>query len=244
MELLNQEFEKIKESNNPETINDFLNRLSENPNEESLKFIDYFINETEKSMYEKIKLNLVYILGEIGSLTKIADDYLQKLINIYYTSDRWVRNETIQAINKISKNSKLNESIIGLLGSALNDTYLPVKLSALEVLRNFKIFPNSILRNFFQVLNSKESEILDFCRRLLERVLLETQSIFESLNSSDNYKILKTRAIRSLLFIKFKSIFNLELFREKIFNSGWDNSFKENYLKQIDTFQRILVKNL
>ncbi len=244
MELLNQEFDKIKESNNPETINDFLNRLCENPNEESLKFIDYFFNETEKSMYEKIKLNLVYILGEIGSLTKISDDYLQKLINIYYTSDRWVRNEVIQAINKISKKSKLNENIIGLLGNALNDDYLSVKLSALEVLMNFKIFPKSILRNFFQVLNSKESEILDFCRRVMERVSLETQSIFESLNSSDNYKILKRRAIRSLLLLMFKSLFSLESFREKIFNSGWDNSFKENYLNQIDTLQRILLKTL
>ncbi len=84
MELLNQEFDTIKESNNPEIINDFLIRLSENPSEESLRFVDYFISETDKQIFEKIKLNLVYLLGEIGNLTKIADGYLQKLIDIYY----------------------------------------------------------------------------------------------------------------------------------------------------------------
>jgi hypothetical protein len=195
-------------------------------------------------MYEKIKINLVYVLGEIGNLTKLEENYLQKLIDIYCTSDRWVRKEVIQAINKISKESNLNENIIGLLGNALMDDYLPVILSALGVLLNFKIFPNSILRNFYQVLNSKESEIVDFCIRVLETVPLETQSIFELLNFSENYKILKPRAIRSLLLTKFKSLFNLESFREKIFNSGWDNSFKENYLKEIDTLQRILIQNM
>ncbi|GAG93384.1 unnamed protein product, partial [marine sediment metagenome] len=137
-----------------------------------------------------------------------------------------------------------NENIISLLGKALNDDYSFVKLSALEVLKNFNIFPNSILRNFFQVLNSKDSEILDFCGRVLEQVSLEPQSIFESLDTSENYKILKPRAIRLLLLIKFKSLFNLEPFREKIFNAGWDDSFKEKYLTEIDTFQRILINNM
>ncbi len=244
MELTTDSFEKAKKSENMEEINDFLIKLGENPKIDYLKFLDYFINETEGPMYEKIKINLVYVLGEIGNLTKLEENYLQKLIDIYCTSDRWVRKEVIQAINKISKESNLSENIIGLLGNALMDDYLPVILSALGVLLNFKIFPNSILRNFYQVLNSKESEIVDFCIRVLETVPLETQNIFELLNFSENYKILKPRAIRSLLLTKFKSLLNLESFREKIFNSGWDNSFKENYLKEIDTLQRILIKNM
>lgn len=244
MELTTDSFEKAKKSENMEEINDFLIKLGENPKIDYLKFLDYFINETEGPMYEKIKINLVYVLGEIGNLTKLEENYLQKLIDIYCTSDRWVRKEVIQAINKISKESNLNENIIGLLGNALMDDYLPVILSALGVLLNFKIFPNSILRNFYQVLNSKESEIVDFCIRVLETVPLETQSIFELLNFSENYKILKPRAIRSLLLTKFKSLFNLKSFREEIFNSGWHNSFKDGYLKEIDTLQRILIKNM
>jgi hypothetical protein len=244
MEHLNQEFNKIKHSNNPAIINDFLIRLSENPKEEFLKFLDFIINETEESIYEKIKLNLVFVLGEIGSIVELPDKFLVKLVDIYYSSDRWIRNETIQTFKKISLQSKLNENIISLLGKALNDDYLLVKLSTLEVLLNFKVFPNSIFRNFFQVLNSKDSEILDFCRRVLEQVSLDTQSIFKSLDISENYKILKPRAIRLLLLIKFKSLFNLEPFREKIFNAGWEDSFKEKYLTEIDNFQRILIKNM
>ncbi|MHA1986403.1 MAG: hypothetical protein ACW98D_07185 [Promethearchaeota archaeon] len=244
MESFSEAFEKVKNSVDIEEINDFLIRIGENPQEEFLIFLDYFINETEKAMFKKIKINIVYVLGEIGSVTKIADSYLQKLTDIYYMSDQWVRNETVQAINKISTNSNLNENIVNLLGNSLNDDYLPVKLGALKVLTNFKVFPKSIFRNFFHVLNTKESVILDQCRRILDKVPLETHSIFEALNFSENYKFLKPRGIRSLLLIKFKSLFNLESFREEVFNSGWDNSFKENFLKEIDIFQSILVKNL
>jgi len=244
MELITDAFEKAKKSENIEKINDFLIKLGENPKEDYLIYLDYFFNETKEAMFEKIKLNIVYVLGEIGSETKIADNYLQKLIDIYYISDQWVRNEIIQAIKKISRKTKLNENIIELLGNSLNDDYLPVKLSALEVLLHFKFIPKSILRKFFQVLNSKESEIRDRCRRVLNKVPLETQGIFESLNFSENYKVLKPRAIRSLLLIKFRALFNLESFREQIFNSGWDNSFKETFLKEIDIFQRILIKNM
>lgn len=244
MELITDAFEKAKKSENIEKVNDFLIKLGENPKEDYLIYLDYFFNETKEAMFKKIKLNIVYALGEISSVTKIADNYLQKLLDIYYISDQWVRNEIIQAIKKISRKTKLNENIIDLLGNSLNDEYLPVKSSALEVLTNFKFIPKSILRNFFQVLNSKESEIRDRCRRVLNKVPLETQSIFESLNFSENYKVLKPRAIRTLLLIKFKSLFNLESFREEIFNSEWGESFKESYLKEIDTFQRILIKNM
>lgn len=244
MEHLSQEFDKIKESKDPETINDFLIRLGEDPMEEYLKFVDYFINEADESIYEKIMLNLVFVLGEIGRVTKISDCYHQKLIDIFYTSDRWIRSEIIQTINKISKNSKLNENEIILLGNSLNDEYLPIKKGILETLKNFKILPNSILRNIFRVLNSKESEILNLCIQVLETVPIKSRSIFKSLDASENYKILKLRAIRTLILIKFKSVSNLEAFRVKIFNSGWDNNYKEKYLTEIDTLQRILLKTL
>ena len=166
MELLNREFDKIKESNNPEMINNFLIRLSENPKEQSLKFIDFFINETEEGIYEKIKLNLVYSIGEIGSLAKIEDFYLQKLIDMYYTSDRWVRNEIVQAIFKQSKISALNENVILLIGNALNDDYPPIKINALKVLLNLTQVPDFVFINIFRILNSKDSVVVEGCRRI------------------------------------------------------------------------------
>ncbi|MHA2181883.1 MAG: hypothetical protein ACXAAH_10705 [Promethearchaeota archaeon] len=244
MELLNREFEKIKESNNPEAINSFLIRLGEKPQEVYLKFLEYFINKLENHIYEKIKLNMVYVLGEIGKLTKIPTEYLQKLIDVYYTSDMWIRHEVIQAIRKISHHSTLSEKSILLLGNALNDDYLPVKKEVLNILRSLETLPESILVNFFYILNSKDTEVLDFCRRILERLHFSSKKIYELLSSSENYKILKPRAIRSLLLMSFKSIINLESLRDLIINAKWDVSYKEQYLKEIDTLQRILLKTL
>ena len=161
---------------------------------------------------------------------------------MYYKSDRWIRHEIIQAINKISKHSKLHEKIILLLGNALNDYYLPVKISVLNIIKNIEILPDSILIQFFRVLNSKESEVLELCGKILESIPLD--KIFALLNSSEYYKDLKPRAIRTLLLINFKSILNLEAFREKVLNSGWDNSYKEKFLKEIETLQRILLKTM
>ena len=93
-------------------------------------------------------------------------------------------------------------------------------------------------------MNSKDSEILEGCRRILKRIPQQPDRIFNLLNRSDNYKILKQRGIRSLLLIQFKSVVNTESFREMISNSSWDDSYKENYKKEIDTFERILVKNI
>ncbi len=243
-DLIEARYKEAKESRDPEIINNFLIELGKNPNKEYLSFLDFFMNNLEKQLYERVKLNVVFVLGEIGKEIQISEAYLQKLIDMYYTSDRWIRYEIIQAIIKISKHSKLNEKIIILMGNALNDDYLPVKRSVLTMLKNLEILPDSIRAQFFRVLNSKESEILDLCRQVLERLFLSTENIFKLLDSSEIYKILKPQGIRSLLLMKFTSISNLETFREFVINAGWDVSYKEQYLKEIDTMQRILLKTL
>ncbi|MHA2036713.1 MAG: hypothetical protein ACW98X_09790 [Promethearchaeota archaeon] len=244
MDPLTKEFTSIKNSKNPEVINNFLIKLGEAPKEDYLKLLDYFFTETEEQIYEKIKLSVVFVLGKIGTIAQISENYLQKLIDMYYASDRWIRSEIIQAIHKISKKSKLNEKTFILMGNALNDDYLPVKTGVLNILKDLEILPDSIIIHFLRILNSKESEILEICRQVLERLSLSSKSIYMLLNSSENYKVLKPRAIRSLLLMKFKSILNLETFREFINNAGWDISYKEQYLKEIDTMQRILLKTV
>ena len=242
MALLNQEFDEIKESNNPDKINDFIIKLSENPNKEQFKYLEYFIDNLNTQILDKVKLNLIFALGQAGNLALIEEKYLNFLHKTYHYSDRWVRNEIIQAIEKISKKSKLNENVIFLIGNALNDDYTPIKINALKVLLNFKQVPDFIFTNIFRVLNSKDSAVLEECRRVLK--LLDSYNLFGLLNQLDNYKILKPRAIRSLLIIQFRSILNLESFRELILGSNWDDDYKMNYFKEINTFQRIMAKNL
>ncbi|HEC36925.1 hypothetical protein LCGC14_1994300 [marine sediment metagenome] len=242
MVLFNQEFDEIKESNNPDKINDFVIKLSKNPNKEQFKYLEYFIDNLNTQILDKVKLNLIFALGEAGNLNLIEEKYLNFLHKTYHHSDRWVRNEIIQAIDKISKKSKLNEKIIVLIGNVLNDDYTPIKINALKVLLNLKQVPDLIFKNIFRVLNSKDSAVVEGCRRVLKH--LDISKLFSLLNQLDNYKILKQRAIRSLLIIQFKSIINLESFREMILSSNWIDSYRLNYLKEIDTFQRIIAKNL
>ena len=108
----------------------------------------------------------------------------------------------------------------------------------------FKSFPDLVFKNLFRALNSKDSEVIEGCGKVLDKIHLDTYRLFSLLNQSKNYKILKPKAIRSLFLIRFISIMDLESFRDNIVNSQWDESFKMNYLKEIDTFQRIIAKNL
>jgi hypothetical protein len=138
----------------------------------------------------------------------------------------------------------LSENVVVLIGNAVNDEYPLIKLSALSALSRFKSLPHTVLRNLFLLMNSNKSELLDGCRKVFTKLSLRSHQLFTALDDSDNYKILKSKGIRSLLLIQFKSIINLDQFRDLVLNSGWKKEYKENFLREIDTFERILVKNM
>lgn len=234
----------FKELKDPEEINDFLIKLSENPNTEDLKRVDYFIDNLDPPIFEKIKLNLIFLLGEIGESTPIEDKYLNFLLETYYTSDRWIRNEIIQAIGKISKKIEITESIIKLIGYAVNDDYTPIKVNALKMLLDFRDLPLFIRRNIFLTLNLKDPELESFCVKIFEKFLPDFNQLFNSLDYSGNYEILKPKAIMALLLVYFKSPINLESFRQKILTSNWEDNYKEIYFREIDTYEKILLKRL
>jgi len=242
MELINKSFEKIKKTRKPEEINNFLHKLSKKPIEEYLIFLDFFIKNLEKQIFDKIKLNLIFLLGEIGKSTPLQQDYIEFIFNSYYVSDRWIRNEIIQTIDKISTQSKLSEKIIELIGYAINDEYPPIRSNALKVLLKLEELPN--VKNIFQVLNSKDSEIVENGLEVLIKFIPNSARLFDSLNSSNNYKILKIKAIRTVLLICFNSLIYLESLRDMILKSSWESNYKEIYLKEIDTYERILLKKI
>ncbi len=242
MELIKKSFEKIKETRKAEDINNFLNKLSKKPNEEYLIFLDFFINNLETQIFDKIKLNLIFLLGEIGKSTPLHQNYLEFILNSYYKSDRWIRNEIIQTIDKISTHSKLSEKIVELIGYAINEEYPPIISNALKVLLKLEELPN--VKNLFQILNSKDSEIVENGIEVLMKFIPNSTRLFNSLNSSKNYQILKKKAIRIILLFYFKSLFNLESFREKILMASWEKQYKEIYLKEVETYERILLNKI
>ena len=244
MEFFSQRFDDIKKSKNPEVINDFLIKLSKSPNIEYFSILDYFIDEIDIQILEKVKLNLVFLIGEIGKGSVIDTKYLEFLSKTYYSSDRWIRNEIIQAFGKILKKTEISQDAIELIGYAINDEYPPIKVNALRILLDLDDIPLFVRRNLFFTLNLKNSELEELCVKIFEKFLPDFNKLFNSLNYSDNYLILKPKAIRSLLIIYFKSPINLESFRKKISSSNWEIEHRERYLKEIDTYEKILLKKI
>ncbi len=244
MENISKSFQKILKSKNPEELNDFLVKLSEDPSDEYLNFIDYLINNLELQILEKIKLNLIFFLGELGKVVSLDQKYLEFLSETYYKSDRWVRREIIQTFYNISKKTKLTKNIIELVGYALNDDYIPIKVNTQKVLLNLDALPKSVLENLFRSLNSKESEMINYSSKIFEKHFKDSKQIFTSLNESGNYMTLKKHGVRTLLLICFKSLINLEALREMILSSNWPDTSKKIYLKEIETYESILLKNL
>ena len=162
----------------------------------------------------------------------------------YYSSDRWIRNEIIQAIGKVSTHSEITEDVVKLIGYAVNDDYSPIKVNALQVILNLETFPPIIRKSIFQALNSRNSELEALCIKILEKFLPDYNQLFFSLNYLDNYKTLKTKAIRALLLVYFRTVVDIESFRQKISNPNWEIDYKDDFLKEIDIYEKILLKKL
>ena len=240
---LEEQFNRVINSKDPEEIDDFLIEIGRNPQIKYLTFIEYFIENCDKSLFQKIKLNLIYALGEIGKLKSIPDKFTRFLIREYNGSDRWVRGEVIKTFEKLSSNTILDDSVIKLLGIASNEDYLPNSINALNILskRMVKV-PKTILRNIFNVINSSDSDLRESASGVLTKIVRNEEELFESLLQNDNYKILKKNAIRSLLVIYFKSIFSIELFRQKIIESKIESLQKDMILNEIKIYKSILSK--
>jgi len=237
-------FEQVKVSSDPEEINDFLIELGKQPRLEYLSFLEYFIENYNPEIHGQIKINLVYDLGEIGKIKIIDVKFIDYLIKEYYNSDRWIRNEIIVALKKISINTNLSEKFLGLVGRALNEDYAPIKTNALKALSYIDNIPKSLLKNILQILNSSNSELEELSTNILRKSIKNENILVDLLNSFENYKILNKKGIRSIILIYFNSVDSLESFRKLISKSKWDIRNKEMFLNEIDDYQRLLLKNL
>ncbi|MFX1309329.1 MAG: HEAT repeat domain-containing protein, partial [Promethearchaeota archaeon] len=225
-------------------INDFLIELSKNPSKDHLKFLKYFIAKLDSQLFDKTRLNLIYLIGEIGNVSTLDSKCLEFLLKTYYTSDRWIRNEVIKAFGKILNKTDLSEDAIKLIAMAINDDYPPIRISALKALLNLKEMPIFVRRNVFLALNIKDSELEENCVKIFDKFLPDFNQLFKSLDYSENYQVLKPMGIRALLLAYFRSPFDLESFRQKISTSNWEIKFKDMYLNEIDTYEKILLKRL
>lgn len=243
MENLEKEFKKIKNSDNSNEINDFLIKLGKNPQANQITFLNYFIETIDTNILEKIKINVIYSLGEIGKKEELDDKYIDYLINEYYKSDRWVRNEVIIAFNKISTKVLLAENAIRLIGNSLNEDYTKIKKNALEALLHIDNIPKQVLENVLHILNSTNTELENLGLKLLKKNIFNEKDLYNLLNTSENYKILKKKGIRVLLSDFFNFLNHLEPFKERILKTDdWDDMQKSIFLTEIEIYERLLLK--
>jgi len=233
---------KIQDNTNLQEINDILIELSKNPNEKSLVIVDYFLDSLNATILNKIKLNLIFLIGAIGSVTILNKKYLNLLVESYFNSDRWVRNEIIQSFLVILQNHEYNNEIYQIIEHALNEDYAPIKTSALSVLKILKEVPEKVVLTLLRVLDTNNEEIVEMGLRILKRSVQTWDDLFELLNISKGYKILNKSIVRVLILEYFDSIHELESFKEKIFSSKWEVEYKKLCKTEINSFQRILRK--
>ncbi|MHA1274044.1 MAG: hypothetical protein ACTSVV_15035 [Promethearchaeota archaeon] len=245
MENFNKEFEEIKNSNNFELIDDFLIKIGKNPSQNSLKYIKYFIENLNSQTKNKITINLIWSLGEIGKLYLIDDFFVTFLINEFFNSDQWIRKEIVDALIKISKQKELNKfkDIFKIISFSLGDYYKPVVLDGFELCILFDNPPNFVNKALLRTLNRNDKEIFKRAQEFFENQY-NIDMIFKILDKEATYKILERQGLRRLLSSICRSVVEAENLKEKIEKSNWSSEYKKMFLEEIETLQKILLKNI
>lgn len=233
---------KIRNTTNSQEINNILIELIKKPNIKLLAIIDYLLDSLPITILEKVKLNLIFLLGGIGNISVLNQKYLNYLIENYYNSDRWVRNEIIQAFLQILQYHEYNNEILEILKYALNEDYTPIKKGALNALMLFKGEPKIELKTLLKVLDTDNSEIVEKGIIILKKYIQNGNDLFKLLNTSKNYTILSKSIIRILIITYFDSLDELESFIEKINSSEWEDKYKVLCNTEITSFKNIFMK--
>ena len=247
MDNLTKKFEEIKDSKDPDVINDFLIELGKYPKKDHLSILDYFIENYDPVIFNQIKLNVIFNIGEIGIEQSLDNKYIDFLIEEYYSSDRWVRNEILSTLNKIANHTKLPVQIFETLKYAMLDDYLPISINAMKVIMHYENIADDSFKKIFNLLRTSDLKLQDQISNVLKKFIKNESRLFELLTDCNNYKSFNKKALRSLLIIYFNSamsLSNLESFRKLLENSEWEIDYKEMFFNEIDTYEKLLLRGI
>jgi hypothetical protein len=242
MEEIRHIKKEIRKTRDVEKINDILIKISKEPNEYTLSLIDFLFESLDSNQLNKIKINLVFLIGEISQIVKLNLKYIDFLIKSYYESDRWVRNEILQALYKIVKTGFYLSSINEVLESALKEDYEPIKENSLNVLELYENLENSSLKSVMLVLSSKNTYLTIPALKILKKNISNEEKLFKFLNYNNNYKLLDKNIIRTLLVEYFTTTTQLESFQEKIMKSEWEKEIKNILSSEIKILEKIFLQ--
>lgn len=240
---MDKKLQGLIKNKNIEEINDYLIGIGKNPDKINLSDIKEIIEALKgKKIFSRILINMAWLLGEISKYSTLDNEIINILIQSYYKSDRWIRNEIIDAISKITENEKTNISIMKLLGDALFDDYQPIRINSLRALSNYGNLSQEILEKILKLLDSENKTIVQQASFILKKFIGSTDKLYDKLNTKNYYKSLNSQVFRTILLVWFSNINELEIFRNKLNDSDWDIEIKTIFLKEIDTYQRILIR--
>jgi len=174
---------------------------------------------------------------------KLESRYLDYLVNSFYKSDRWVRNEILQAIFKILKFRTPDKLILKLIEDGLKEDYIPIQENSLRVLSLYDEIPSETLRLIVSMLKPIKSDVIKLAVKILNTPFKNEEAIFKFLNYHQNYKILNKERIRIILTEFLPTFQQLENFQKRIADSDWDEGIKTVLLQEITTLERIFLKS-
>ena len=243
MEDLNKLSKEIINLKDSEKINDILIQLSKNVTQDVIPIVDCLITELDINQLNKVNLNLIFLIGELGNIMELEPRHLDYLINSYYKSDRWVRNEIIQAFFKILKFRTPDNLILNLIEDGLKEDYEPIQVNSLRVLNLYDEIPPETHRIILSMLKPIKSDLIELAVKILNKPFKNEEEIYKFLDCHQNYKILNKEKIRIILTEFLPSIHQLENFQKKITDSDWQDEIKTMILQEIMTLERIFLKS-
>lgn len=236
----NEKLELFIKSKNYEAINEFLIKASKTPHLQNILDIDYLIKNSQDSLLSQYVINLIYLLGEIGKNHSLNDKHRKFLIETYFKSDRWIRNEILIAFSKSIRIDEFFEKILNTLEFALADDYNPIKNNALLILQRTKTIPERLFPKIIKNLESKNQEIVQEVIKVLKLHLETINILYGILFNRDNVNLISKPILRNLLVSFFNDPELIEELNAKIKTSELNLAEREMINSELKTFKRIL----
>lgn len=236
----NKNLELFVKSEKYDAINEYLIEASKKPHLKNLIDINYLIASSQDSLLNHFAINLVFLLGEIGKNHFLSDNYIKFLIETYFKSDRWIRNEILLAFSKSIRIDDMFQKILDVIEFALVDNYDPIIISALTAIFYTKRIPERFYPKIIKNLESKNPKIVQESMKVLKKHVESTDVLYEILLKESNINLYSKQILRNLLITFFNEVHLVEDFKEKIMKSDLDLTKKESLISEIKTYQRIL----
>jgi hypothetical protein len=243
MDALSNKFNEFLRQGDTDKLNDLLIEWSNNPKDDYLKFIEALIYLKDLHIQNKLIINLVFLLGQIGQKIPIDSIFIEFLEESYYKSDKWVRAEILNALS-IIRNVPLSSKLTQIVHYALGEEHPQSVLKALDLLSTIGTVSNEFDASLIKLINNPHPNVHLQCLKVLSRKVHSEGELFLLLNQENNYNYVQKIAFRSLIIQFCTQIVDAVRFKDRVMNANWNSEKKEEFLSELEIYIKILEKSL